>query len=233
MSTPSARNTLATGISLALVLAVALTGAYFLYEKTFKGIQETAGATKDGTIDAVERGLEIAKRTAKDVRRALGFEPKVTVGTNTVFGPSTELTEIVTASKIFEHTFTYEVTWAGSTKRLELKGDFTAKAGFAVDESFSIDISPDGKSVTLRHQQPKLISCDLTKIHVVKDENGWWNKIDPTEREKAQNILLEQARGKAAGSDLMTAATQNLLQRLAPLQTQQSLTVSDESRPLP
>lgn len=233
MSTPSARNTLATGISLALVLAVALTGAYFLYEKSFKGIQETAGATKDGTIDAIERGLEIAKRTAKDVRRALGFEPKVTVGTNTVFGPSTVLTEIVTASKAFEHTYTYEVTWAGSTKRLELKGDFTAKAGFAADESFSIDISPDGKAVTLRHQQPKLISCDMNKIHILKDENGWWNKIDPSEREKAQNILLEQARGKANGSDLMAAAIQNLLQRLAPLQTQQSLTVSDEPRALP
>jgi hypothetical protein len=233
MSTPSARNTLATGISLALVLTVVLTGAYFLYDKSFKGIQETAGATKDGTIDAVERGLEIAKRTAKDVRRALGFEPKGTIGTNTVFGPSTELTEIVTASKTFEHTYTYSVTWAGSTKRLELKGDFTAKAGFAVDDSFSIDISPDGKAVTLRHQQPKLISCDMTKIHILKDENGWWNKIDPSEREKAQNILLEQARSKAIGSDLLAAATQRLLQRLAPLQTQQSLTVSDEALLLP
>ncbi|WP_397382394.1 DUF4230 domain-containing protein [Prosthecobacter sp.] len=233
MSTPSARNTLAKGISVALVLTVALTGAYFLYEKSFKGVQETAGATKDGAIDAVERGIEIVKRNAKAVRRALGFEPRVTVGTNTVFGPSTELTEIVTASKTFEHTYIYEVAWAGSTKRLELKGDFTAKAGFAVDESFSIDFSPDGKAVTLRHQQPKLISCEMSKIHVLKDENGWWNKIDPSERETAQNILLEQARAKASGSDIMTAATRNLLQRLAPLQTQQSLTVSDESRPLP
>lgn len=221
MNTSSARHTLAKGISLSLILAVLFAGAYFLFLR----------GTKDVAVEAANDGYDLLKRAGKDLYHALQFQPKVVVGERTVLGPAKEVTEAVTASKTFDHTYIYEVSWAGSTKRLELKGDFTAKAGFPIDDSFSLNISEDGKTVTMRHSLPKLISCEMTKIHVLKDEDEYWNKIQPSEREAAQNTLIQQARRVAETSDLMATAAQNLVERLAPLQQQHSFVAKNEVLP--
>lgn len=137
----------------------------------------------------------------------------------------------MTASKSFQHTYIYESTWAGSTKRLELKGEFTAKAGFPLDDSFSMVISEDAKTVTLRHKDPQIISCEMTELHVLKDEGGWWNAIQPRERQAAQNELLRQARIAAAESDLRSVASENLFDRLAPLQNKHAFEAKSEIVP--
>jgi hypothetical protein len=80
-----------------------------------------------------------------------------------------------------------------------------------------MEISEDGRIVTLRHRKPEVLSCELTRIHVLKDEDGWWNKIRPEERESAQNELIRQARQVARESDLLDAAAADLKERLAPL----------------
>lgn len=189
-------------------------GIYWLF---WKGPAELAGAAKDGAIEMVESGYDLFKRAGKDIYKALQFEPRVVIGSKTVHGPATQETEVVTATKAFHHTYMYESTWSGSTKRLEISGDFIAKAGFPLGELFSIHISEDGKIVTLRHQKPDLISCEMTNMHVLQDEDGWWNKIQPEERESAMNELMRQARKVARESDLLSAAGENLHQRLAPL----------------
>lgn len=214
MSNSDERRILAKGISICLILGVLFTGVYFL---VWKGPKEVAGATKDGAVEVVNEGYALFKRAGKDLIKALQFQPKVTIGSTTVLGPATELTEVVTASKTFEHGYTYEVSWAGSMKRLEIRGDFLAKAGYPLDDSFSLDLSEDGKTVTVHHGAPRLISCELTRLHVLRDQNGWWNKLKPQEREAAQNTLLQQARAVAADSDLMRTAAGNLMERLAPL----------------
>jgi len=221
-------HTLAIGLSISLVVAAIFGGFYFLM---YKGPKEVVGATKDGVIDVANEGYSLFKRAGKDLYQALQFEPKVIIGSSTVHEPAIKQTEIVTASKTFSHTYTYEATWGGSTKRLELKGDFTAKAGFPLDDSFSINISEDGKTLTLRHKAPDLISCEMTKLHVLKDESGWWNKIQPQERESAQNELLRQARKVARNSDLLSTASENLLERLVPLQNKHSFAMKSELVP--
>lgn len=204
----------AIGISLSLMILVTCTGIYWL---VWKGPAELAGAAKDGAIEVVESGYDLFKRAGKDIYQALQFEPKVVIGSKTVHGPATQETEVVTATKTFQHTYTYESTWSGSTKRLEIQGDFTAKAGFPLGDSFSIHISEDGKTVTLRHEKPDLISCEMSKMRVLQDKDGWWNKIQPEERESAVNELMRQAKKVARESDLLSAAGENLHQRLAPL----------------
>ena len=228
MSQEKSTNTLAIGVSVSLIITAACGGAYFLI---WKGPKEVTGATKDGAIEVANSGYDLFKRAGKDLYHALQFEPKVIIGSSTVHGPATEDALVVTASKTFQHTYTYEATWAGSTKRLELKGDFTAKAGFPLDDSFSMKISEDGKIVTLRHHEPNIISCELTKLYVAKDEDGWWNKIDPKERESAQNELIGQARKAALESDLISAASENLLGRLDPLKNQYSFETKSEVTP--
>ena len=228
MKENKATNSLAIGIAISLVIAAVFGGIYFL---VWKGPKEAAGATKDGVIEVANAGYYLFKRAGGDFYRALQFEPEVTIGGETVYGPAGQITEIATASKDFTHTYTYQVDWAGSTKRLELKGDFTAKAGFPVDGSFMMEISEDGSKVTLRHKEPELLSCELKKLHVLKDEDGWWNKLQPHEREAAQNELLRRARERALDADLKATATENLLDRLKPLQEKYSFTTDNEVLP--
>lgn len=228
MNTPTARNTLAKGTSAALVLSILFGGIYFI---AYQGPIQLVGATKDGVTSGLNEGYDLLKRAGNDLYHALQLEPKVTIGTTVVHGPATTLTELVTATKDFEHTYSYEVTWAGSTKRLELKGDFVAKAGFPINDSFGLNISDDGKMVTVRHSLPILISSELTNLTVVKDENGWWNKLTAEDRQAAHNSILRQARESAEKSDLMVAATQKLLDRLTPLQEKHSFQAAIEVLP--
>ena len=83
--------------------------------------------------------------------------------------------------------------------------------------------------VTVRHSPPILISSELNRLTVVKDENGWWNKLTALDREDAQNSLLQQARKAAETSDLMVIATQKLLDRLTPLQEKYSFQTTASS----
>jgi hypothetical protein len=228
MSQSKSSNVLAIGVSISLVIAAVFGGAYLLM---VRGPKELAGATKDAAVEAANSGYDLFKRAANDFYQALQFEPKVTIGSATVHGPATGEAAIVTASKSFQHTYTYEATWAGSTKRLELKGDFTAKAGFPLDDSFSMDISEDGRTVTLRHKPADVISCEMTRVESLRDENGWWNKLEPQERESAQNELLRQARNAARESDLLGVASEKLVERLVPLQNRYSFQTKSEIVP--
>lgn len=228
MKENKATNSLAIGVAIALVIAAVFGGIYFL---VWKGPQEVITTTTTTTVKTVNAGYDLFKRAAKDIYHALQFEPKVTIGGETVHGPATQIAEIATASKDFNHTYTYEASWGGSTKRLELKGDFTAKAGFPVDGSFVMEISEDGSKVTLHHNDPELLSCELKKLHVLKDENGWWNKLQPQERESAQNELLRRARESALDADLKATATENLLDRLKPLQEKYSFKTDNQVLP--
>lgn len=219
------RHILAIGVSISLVI-LALSGG--IYWSVWKGPQDVARATKETVIGGANAGYELFNRAGKDIYRALQFEPKVTIAGETVYGPAEKIREVATATKDFQHTYTYEVTWAGSKKRLELKGEFTAKAGFTVDESFSVEIAEDGKTLTLRHKQPELLSCELTKLHVIEDEDGWWNKLQSKEREAAQNELLKRARKRAMDADLQQEAAENLMERLHPLQKEHQLEMHQE-----
>lgn len=228
MNTSSTRNTLAKGISTALALSILFGGIYFI---VYQGPMQVIGSTKDGTVSVMNEGYDLLRRAGYDLYHALQLEPKVTIATTVVHGPASELTELVTATKDFQCTYLYEVAWAGSTKRLELKGDFVAKAGFPINDSFGLKLSEDGKMVTLQHSPPILISSELKSLTVVKDENGWWNKMTPEDREAAHNSLLQKARTNARNSELMIAATQNLLDRLSPLQEKYSFHTANEVLP--
>ncbi len=137
----------------------------------------------------------------------------------------------MTAEKKFQQTYKYEATYAGSNAAPELEGDYTAKAGFSVGDTIQVRISEDGKTITLRHSKPKLIACEQTHYHVVKDQDGWWNYLKPQEREDAVNKMNEMARQAALQSDLVSTATENLLQRLDPLKVKYQVETEGEVIP--
>ena len=227
MKDNKASHSLAKGVAGCMVIAVIFTGAYFMF---FKGPKEVGGAINDGTLKTANAGYDLVKRAAKDISKALEFTPQVTIGHETVYGPAAQIEEITTASKDFTHTYTFEDSFLHSTKRLKIKGEFTAKAGFPVD-GFIMEVSEDGSKVTLRHKEPKLLSCELKKISIIDDENGWWNKLKPEHREDAQNELLRAARERALDDDLKATAIEKLKERLLPLQDKYSFTTESEVLP--
>lgn len=182
-------------------------------------------------MDSSNQMYDLARRIGADDRDTLQLQPKVVVGERTIMERSSAQVELVTISQVMEHTHTFEHSWAGSIKRLEVKGVFMAKAGFTVDESFAILVSEDEDQVSIQHKPPRLISCELRQVTVVKDENGYWNKLTPEDRQNAQNALIQGARKATEDSGLLFKATENLTKRLAPLQARHGVKLQDA--PLP
>jgi hypothetical protein len=224
MDQPSPQHILAKGLAIALVIAVVFAGSYFLI---WKGPADAAEGAKEAVVDGAQEGYDLAKRIAGDLSMALQFQPKVVIGETTVFEPATELTELVTASKRFEHTYSFEHSWAGSTKRLELRGEFLARAGFPIGETFRLTLSGDAERLTVQHGAPELLACELIRVEVLHDKDGFWNKLSPSDREDAQNTLIAGARKEVTESDLMSEATSNLSERLAPLAAKYALEIED------
>lgn len=218
----------AVGLSGAAILAVIFAGVYCL---VYRGPQEVAVTAKNESLDALSKGYDLARRVGADIRDALQLRPKVVVGERTIMERSSDQAELVTISQVLEHTHTFEHNWAGSTKRLEIKGVFMAKAGFSVDGLFAIRVSEDGSVVSIQHGPPRIISCELQEVIVVKDENGYWNKLTVEDRQNAQNALIQGARKAAADSGLFTKASENLRKRLEPLEAKHGVKLQDT--PLP
>ena len=218
----------AVGLSVAAILAVVFAGVYFL---VYRGPKEVAVTAKNESLDALNKGYDLARRMGADIRDALQLHPKVMVGDRTIMERSSEQVELVTISQVLEHTYMFEHNWAGSSKRLEIKGLFMAKAGFSVDDSFAIRVSENGNIASIEHGPPIIISCELQEVTVVKDESGFWNKLTIEDRQNAQNALIQGARKAVANSGLLTKASENLTKRLAPLEAKHGVKLQDT--PLP
>lgn len=212
---------IAKAVGAALVIGVFFTGAYFLI---YKGPAEVAGRTTQG-------GYELTKQALADLSEALQFTPKVVVGEKTVLQQDAKIRELATASKNFEHAYAYTHSWLGSTKTIELKGQFLAKAGFPVNDQFTLITDEQSGSAVLHYPPAQLISCELQSVRVLKDEDGWWNKLSPQEREEAQNKLISTAKEAATESDVLDQAVQSLAERLKPVEERNSIKMSLE--PLP
>jgi len=208
-------------IGSALVIGALFTGVYFLM---FKGPAEVTGRGS-------KAAYEMTKHALADIAEALQFTPRVIVGEKTMFEQDVKIRELATASKNIEQTYAYTHSWLGSTKAVELKGQFLVKAGFPVNDQFTFITGEHDASAVLRYPPAQIISCELQSVQVLKDENGWWNKLSPQEREAAQNKLISTAKEAAMKSGILAQAVQNLADRLKPVEERNSMKVILE--PLP
>jgi len=216
-----AMQTISKAVGVVLVIGSLFVGAYFLI---YKGPAEVAGRS-------TQAGYELTKQALSDLAEALQFTPRVIVGEKTLLQQDAKIRELATASRNFEHTYAYTHSWLGSTKTVELKGQFLAKAGFLVNDQFALITDEQSGTTVLRYPPAQLISCELQSVRVLKDENGWWNKLSPQEREEAQNKLISTAKEAAVKSGVLHQAVQNLAERLKPFEERNSIKMSLE--PLP
>ncbi len=108
----------------------------------------------------------------------------------------------------------YQSTWAYSTKTMEMYGVFTAKAGFDLTQPFVVKIQRMPLKVFVKLPQPKLLSLQMDNYHILRDEDGYWNKLDASERESAVTELQKNARQKVLGSPLLAEAKAELEKRI-------------------
>ena len=164
--------------------------------------------------NAGEGAVSVAKKIGRAIDAALHVRPLVSVNGVVVVERSKSIAELSTIERRFEQIYSWENTWLGSTKRLRLKGTFIAKAGYDLTKPFSIDVSADQKTIRAAMPPARINSMEQTKIEILDDDTGLWNRISIEDRQQAQNELLAQARASVAVRDLLKLADTELAAQL-------------------
>ncbi len=132
------------------------------------------------------------------------FSPRITTENTVIIEEQAAILEVAVYSQRLVHDYEYTNTWLGSTKELHLRGIYLAKYGFNLkNQDFSINISEDDSTsgssyiLTFVIPEPILLSFEMENYRIIQDKDGWWNKIDKTEREIAVNLLRGAAKEKA------------------------------------
>jgi Protein of unknown function (DUF4230) len=148
----------------------------------------------------------IAESLAAEFDKTFQFTPRISVDSVVVVAENTPVMELVVMQRqlLVRHRWTH--TWLHSTKNLELEATFTAKAGFDLTEPFRINIDPRTGYISAEMPPPKLLSLGMSDVRVLKDENGFWNKLTAEDRQTAFRALEDKARKTFADSSLLAEA---------------------------
>lgn len=165
-----------------------------------------------------KNSYEAAKTLGEDFRKAFQFTPEVHVENTVVLNQQTSVLELAVLSQQFQHNYIYTNTWMSSTKKINISGSFTAKAGFDLNEKFQIILHD--KIATVSLPEPQLLSLELQGDITYRDENGLWNWVSTEDRTTATNAFIKDARTYAqkAGfiSDARSSSEEQIKKTLAP-----------------
>ena len=139
-----------------------------------------------------QQTYEGAKQIGRDIADVFQVTPEIKVNSTVVLQQQTPILELATVSQKFQHRYNWVNTWLGSTKKINITGTFEAKAGFDLNQKFSIEIDANNAIVTL--PDPKLLSIEPQPDVTFMDENGVWNWVEAEDRAKAMNAFTRDAR---------------------------------------
>jgi hypothetical protein len=156
------------------------------------------------------------QRTARDVTRAFAeiahIQPKITVHDHVIFEQTSPVLELAVVTRETHVEREMEHEWLGSKKRIRLRGTYSIRAGFDLTQPFSVKI--DDRRISTELPPAKILAIDPLRTEVLAYENGFWNKISPTELEAELQALPALARRKAAESGLLKEAVDTFSARL-------------------
>ncbi len=156
----------------------------------------------------------LAQSTAKAMREAFNFTPRISIDQVVVFEQNTPIMELATVERELYTQYTWKHSWLGSTKEITVRGVFVAKAGFDLRKPFHIDISRNPLSVRTHIPPAELLSLEMKEYKLVTDDDGWWNKVTTQDRQQAVRALLHAARQKADDSGIRAEAERSVEERL-------------------
>jgi hypothetical protein len=157
---------------------------------------------------------DLATNIANGMKDAFNFTPQVKVAENVVIEQSAPIFEVATITRDLSVDYSWSHEWLGSTKKLSLRGVFTAKAGFDLKEPFSISVQKYPRKVTAIMPRPKVLSLQMNSYKILLDDSGWWNTISDADREAAVAELQRIARTEAENSGMLTEASSTIEARL-------------------
>jgi hypothetical protein len=191
-------------IAFLIVILALICGGYFMFvhapREGVKTIDEGANKTYD-----------LIKKIVADIGETLGLgPPTVSVGGETIIKATEPIAEFSPVKKQLHHKYKWTHTWLGSTKVIEMEADFTVKAGFDLNEHFTIDVSSDQKVIRTQMPPAKITSCEGFNYKTVGELNGWWNGITKEERDAVVNELAKKAKRKAIKDGILKEADEYL-----------------------
>lgn len=135
------------------------------------------------------------KKPADALKELLAPTGEITVTTTDVSGRPVVMYSLYEKRMAVE--YTYRNKWWGSEKSLTIRDEFVCRYG--VDASLNgVQASWDSPGVLRMDElQISLISCEPVGKQKMREDGGWWNKLQPEERAMAQNELLNHARRQA------------------------------------
>lgn len=159
-----------------------------------------------------QQSYEGAKQIGRDIAAIFRVTPEITVNNTVVLQQQTPILELATLSQKFHHRYDWTNTWLGSTKKINISGTFEAKAGFDLNQKFSIQINDNKAIITL--PKPKLLSIESLGDVKFADEHGVWNWVDAADRSKAMNAFTKDARKYGVKAQFVHQAQQEMEKKL-------------------
>lgn len=173
------RQILSLFVGLVLLVATAAVAFYWVAYK--------------GPVNSVESTLKVGGKVIERLAEITQLRPRLVIGEKTVIESNQQIAELAVTKKSFSHTYLWEHSFVGSTKRMEIKGEFVAKAGYALKSPTELRFSEDGSRITVVLPDSSVLSNEMTRYEILKDEDGYWNKLSTDDRERAINELKRSA----------------------------------------
>jgi hypothetical protein len=172
-----------------------------------------------------------AREIAVQVAAAFQVQPKVVVGRRTVVEQRSDVLKLVTIEETLTERQRLDESWLHSTKTLEIEADFVICAGFDLAQPFVIEVDPGTGALRVTLPPAEILSMELGDVRFLKDEDGWWNRLTPADREAAIRDLRLRVGLRARNSDLLVKARASAEKRLADLLTSSGRVVTFEPAP--
>lgn len=181
-------------------------------------------------LDESSRRLQTQAKTLRDQFFAVAnFQPVIRIKDRVVYEKNVEVAELAVVSRPTEVTREFIHTWAGSTKKLRLRGTFQVRSGFDLNEKFEILLGQGKTKVVL--PRARILSVEQTELKVEALENGLWNVISAQDIQTETGALRDLARQQSA--QLNAEAENNFRARLRTIFGKDIELIFEPSSPTP
>ena len=162
----------------------------------------------------VDGALLLAEKTAAGFKEMFNFTPKITLNETVVIEENLPIAELATVKRDLWVEHSWQHTFLGSTKKITVRGVYASKAGFDLNEKFTVKINRENMNVVTQMPEPKILSLELKRYDLITDKNGTWNKLSAKDRENAVRALQRIARDKAETSGIKQEAKSSVENRI-------------------
>jgi hypothetical protein len=167
-----------------------------------------------------------AREIAGQVAAAFQVQPKVVAGRRTVVEQRSDVLELVTVEETLTERQRLDESWLHSTKTLEIEADFVIRAGFDLARPFVIEVDPATGALRVTLPPAEILSTELSDVRFLHEEDGWWNRLTPADREAAIRGLRLRVGLRARESDLRDRARSSAEKRLRDLLARDGRTIT-------